>query len=84
MMAPRYRYINADHTLVMRDDHVIAWDPNDNKPAPTTDGKELQMWQGAGSPQPQAAPASASTGGGVAPTTPKFPIYLQPDLGPTK
>lgn len=27
-----YRYINRDHTLVLRDDHVISWDPKTGQP----------------------------------------------------
>src|SRR5262249_9026861 len=50
-----YRFINADHTLVLRDDHVIEWNTTTNEPGTQHDPKvdETKLWKEAGSPTPQ-------------------------------
>lgn len=61
-MPSTYRFLNADHSLVLRDDHVIAWDSATNRPAgqqPPQDGPpsdEIGLWTAAGSPVPDEVP----------------------------
>lgn len=59
-MMPTYRYINRDRSLVLRDDHVIGWDPKLDRPTAEQHApdnvNELKLWQDAGSPKPLAMP----------------------------
>lgn len=52
---PTYHYLNPDHTLALRDNHCIAWDPAGDRPAAiqhaSTDD-ELKIWRDAGAPRP--------------------------------
>jgi hypothetical protein len=57
-----YRFINADHSLVLRDDHVIAWDAALDQPQQID---EQRLWRDGGSPTPTMLSGVAS--GGAAP-----------------
>jgi len=87
-----YRFLNKDHSLVWRDDHVIKWDEKTNAPAtdqvkqivgtgkddPPVALDEVQIWKDAGSPMP----LSYDNGnGGVRPVPVGMPIFPKmPDL----